>query len=289
MPSQLYFDSHELNRGYFFWLDEEILTEEGDPYELEDWIGRGANGAVFRCRQRATGEECAIKFLMRSGTTIAERFNREVRLLRQFVEDHSTRYHGVGRVKVKGSKTSSRRSLPFVVMELAECNLQDVMRAHAAPLNYEDYAGQFRGLAGALATLHDLAVHRDIKPENILVVGERWLLSDYGLCTFVNPEEDDLSTEGQNIGPKFWLSPEAQNRRLGNTDQINAASDVFQVAAIFWYVVTGRHPSGVLTQDDWTGPKKLFEVLFRSLSHDYTRRPQNGTEFLTYLESALNQ
>ena len=176
-------------------------------------------------------------------------------------------------------------------MELAERNLQDVLRDEAAPLSYEQYAGQFRGLAGALATLHSFAVHRDIKPENILVAGERWLLSDYGLCTFVNPKEEDLTPVGEvrNIGPKFWLSPEAHNRRLGCGDQINAASDVFQLAAIFWYVATGRHPSGIVTENDWTGPEKLFDVLHKSLFHDCSKRPQNGGEFFTVLADALSQ
>ena len=157
------------------------------------------------------------------------------------------------------------------------------------PISYEQYAGQFRGLAGALADIHKLAVHRDIKPENILIVGERWLLSDYGLCTFVNRQEEDLTLEGQNVGPKFWLSPEAHNRRLGCGDRINAASDVFQLAAIFWYVATGRHPSGIVTENDWPGPKKLFDVLCKSLFHDCKNRPQNGGEFFSVLSDALNE
>ena len=160
-------------------------------------------------------------------------------------------------------------------MELADCNLQDVIREEGA-LNYERYAGQFRGLAGALASLHEHAVHRDIKPENILIVGERWLLSDYGLCTFVNPDEEDLTPEGQNVGPKFWLSPEAHNRRLGCEDEINAASDVFQLAAIFWYVATGRRPSGILTEDDWTGAE---ETLSFTASIAVSRLRETTTEW----------
>lgn len=63
MSSQLYFDPAHLRRGNFFSLKSEIRTEEGDPYEIEDWIGRGGNATVFSGRQRNTGEECAIKFL----------------------------------------------------------------------------------------------------------------------------------------------------------------------------------------------------------------------------------
>lgn len=289
MTSQLYFDSAELRRGNFFELSGEIRTEEGQLYELEDWIGRGGNASVFKGRQRITGEECAIKFLMNTRLRNTRRFLREVKLLQSMKGDHITRYYGTGRVTVRHNRASRDNHLPFVVMELADCNLQEMMGAEYGPIRYEQYAGQFRGLAGALASLHDKAVHRDIKPENILVVGERWLLSDYGLCTIVNRDEEDLTPEAGNLGPKFWLSPEAHNRRLGCGDVICAASDVFQLAAIFWYVATGRHPCGVVTRDDWTGPEKLFDCLHRSLYHDVKRRPQNGGEFFTELEAALSQ
>lgn len=285
---RLYFDLEELRRGNFFNLKSKIRADEGHSYELEDWIGRGGNAAVFRGRQRATDEECAIKFLMHTSRRNAKRFLREVRLLKVMQGDHITSYYGTGRVTVRRNKSSRDNQLPFIAMELADCNLQDVMCKEGA-LDYDRYAGQFRGLAGALADLHEHAVHRDIKPENILIVGERWLLSDYGLCTFVNPGEEDLTPEGQNVGPKFWLSPEAHNRRLGREGEINTASDVFQLAAIFWYVATGRHPSGILTKGDWTGPEKLFRLLHRSLFHDGTKRPQDGHEFFTDLEEALSQ
>ena len=288
MMNNLYFDPDQLRRGNFFILKSEIRTDEGDPYELEEWIDRGGNAAVFKGRHRITGDECAIKFLMNSGWRNAKRFLREVKLLKSMHGDHITQYHGAGRVTVRHNRASRDQQMPFVVMELADCNLQDVIREEG-PLSYERYAGQFRGLASALAALHDRAVHRDIKPENILVAGERWLLSDYGLCTFVDPGEEDLTREGQNVGPKFWLSPEAHNRRLGCSDEINPASDVFQLAAIFWYVATGRHPTGILTEDDWIGPKKLFSLLHRSLYHDFTKRPQDGHEFSADLVDALTQ
>ena len=174
-------------------------------------------------------------------------------------------------------------------MELAHRNLTQFMNSVPRPLSYEVYAGQFRGLATALAALHNHAVHRDIKPENILVVGDRWLLSDYGLCSFVSPDEVEITREGENVGPRFWLSPEAHNRRLRCDDRIGTASDVFQLAAIFWYVVTGRYPGGIFTEKDWTGPPKLFGVLYTSLLHDCALRPQNGDEFLSVLSNALSQ
>lgn len=288
MTPEIYFDAEELKRGNFFKLNSEIQTEEGHSYELEDWVGRGGNAAVFQGRHRVTGEEYAIKFLMNTHFRSTKRFLREVKLLQSISGDHITTYYGAGRIVVRHNKRSGDHRLPFIVMELADCNLQDVIRREKRPISYEEYAGQFRGLAEALDTLHPKVIHRDIKPENILVSGDRWLLGDYGLCTFVNPGEEDLTPEVGNLGPKYWLSPEAHNRRLGCGDQVNAASDVFQLAAIFWYVATGRHPSGVVTVDDWKGPKKLFNLLHKSLFHDFNKRPKNGNEFYIELREALS-
>ena len=288
MDSELFFDRKELYKGNFYKLKSEIRTNEGERYEIEEWVGRGGNASVFKGRHLATGNDCAIKFLMSIQSQNTMRFSREVKLLQKIQDDHVTQYQGTGRVTVRHNKQNQNNRLPFVVMELAECNLEEKIRKEF-PLSFEQYASQFRGLASALAAVHNLAVHRDIKPENILVVGERWLLSDYGLCTYVNPNDEDLTPDGINVGPKFWLSPEAHNKRVGRGDEINAASDVFQLAAIFWYVVTGRHPSGIVTEEDWDGPDRLFNVLHKSLYHDYRKRPQNGREFFSQLEAALNK
>ena len=294
MPKQIYFSLEELNRGNFFELHEVLAADEGQHYELEEWLGRGGNAAVYRCRNSVTGDEYAVKFLMHTGDRNQKRFAREADLLKQFQNEHIVRYTGSGTANVRHilrrQRGASRvaQGLPFLVMELAKCNLQDVMKQERVPIPYERYSGQFRGLSRALAALHDIAIHRDIKPENILVSGERWMLSDYGLCSFVSPvDEEDLTPEGQNVGPKYWLSPEAHNMRLGCADQITKASDVFQLAAVFWYVATGRHPSGIVTQSDWSGPSGLFDLLQRSLLHDLKKRPKDGAEFVAELDAAL--
>lgn len=288
MIKQLYFDTNELERGNFFELDSEICTEEGHRYELDEWVGRGGNAAVFKVKRAVDGRDYAVKFLLKRGGNSKKRFSREIEIFKMMRGEHFTKYFGSGSVTAKHKRRSHDDELSFIIMELAECNLREAMQEDA-PINHERYIAQFRGLAKALASLHEHAVHRDIKPENILISGERWLLSDYGLCTYVSPGGEDLTPEGEGIGPKFWLSPEAYNRRLGCPYEVNKASDVFQLAAIFWYVVTERHPTGIVTEDDWTGPVELFPVLYKSLFHDNTKRPQNGHAFLHDLEEALEK
>lgn len=149
-----------------------------------------------------------------------------------------------------------------------------------------EYLGQFVGLTKALVKINATALHRDIKPENVLVMGDTWLISDFGLCDVLGAEAD-LSGENEKIGPIFWMSPEALNRRLGCEDEICQASDVFQLASVFWYAACGRHPSGIVEQDDWSGPEEVFPVLHQALAHDPSRRFNTSAEFSVALLEAI--
>src|SRR5438874_6622958 len=59
---------------------------------------------------------------------------------------------------------------------------------------------------------------------------------------------------------------------LFRSEEISSASDVFQLAAVFWWVVTRRHPSGILTREDWTGAERLFGPVSKALQHSLSRR-----------------
>lgn len=284
MTSLIYFDPDELGKGRYFEIDDTLVAEDGRSYSLGDWIARGGNGSVFRCVERSSGTEYAVKFLMQPRGRTLKRFYREVRLLKELQHEHIVRYRGTGRTRHSGGARGLR--CPFLIMEIADGSLSDIVLKSRIPP--EIYVGQFRGLARGLADLHAKAIHRDIKPENILVSGDRWLLSDYGLCRFSDRPELDLTPSDQAIGPKYWLSPEAHNRRLGQGDGICQASDVFQLASVFWYVATGRHPCGILTVDDWTGPARLFEPIQRALQHQKSRRPADGVAFAAAIEVAID-
>ena len=245
---------------------------------------------VHRCVETISGEEFAIKFHLSLAQKKKQRFLREIELLQQIQHEQLVKYidHGevtgsMGRKRV-GQIPSRDVRLAFLVMPLADSNLLTLLQNNRS-LPYEDYIGQFKGLARALSVLHRKAVHRDIKPENILVKGETWVLSDFGLCKFHDCSEE-ITTDNEAVGPRYWMSPEAVNRAIGNQDEISKRSDVFQLCSIFWFIVTGRHPSGCVCRGDWTGPENIFKLLLNALSHDENKRPSDGGQLAELLDSA---
>lgn len=261
-----------------------------ESYEIDpgESLGSGGNAIVYGCRNVGSGEAFAIKIQTNTQPERLCRFNREEQLLCSLRHEQLMSCIGSGEIVLKSHKFGSEPH-PFVIMPRAESNLADLVNREHKDLSFDRIAGQFRGLSEALAVLHEHALHRDIKPENILIRGETWILSDFGLCKFLDPDENgpDVTMENEKIGPVFWMSPESMNRALGRGDEITQASDVFQLAAVFWFAATKRHPTGIVKSSDWPGPPKMFEVLESALSHDPQSRPKDGTEFHERIKAAL--
>ncbi len=270
-----------------FRVPRTVAAESGARFEVGDRIAAGGNGVVHQCIDARSGEELAIKFQMQMRGRRRERFAREVALHRTIEHEHLIRYRDSGMATANGRTRDSAAGtnvIPFLVMDRADGCLSSLL-GDGRTVTYETYASQFIGLAGALGAMHARAVHRDIKPENIFVQQDRWLLSDFGLCSWKESDGTDLTRENEVIGPRFWMSPEGMDAISGE-DHICEASDVFQLAAIFWYVICGRHPIGVLKREDWVGPDKLFEPIFLALHYDRRSRPTDGTVFESMLRDA---
>ncbi|MBO6528396.1 protein kinase [Erythrobacter sp.] len=270
-------------------IADELRTDSGGIYEVGDRIAAGGNGVVHRCTDLSDGVEYAVKFLLDLREDRRARFERERELLIELSHEHLIVYQDAGTVSGELRRKRGRnipKQVPFIIMVLATESLTDLVRRGDVPS--EIFQAQFRGLAQGLGELHTRAIHRDIKPDNILVVGDRWVLSDYGLCDVLSlPPEERVTPDWQIVGPRFWMSPEANNRSIGRSDQIDAASDVFQLASVFWFVVNRSHPTGVLSRDDWCGPEALFEPIFRALHHQSAVRPANGKAFAGQIDAAI--
>lgn len=272
-------------KNLFFDIDDEIISSSGKSYELQERIGSGGNGAVYECID-SSGSTYAVKFLLQLSPKNQNRFDQEVSLMERINHPHIIRYVDKGKVDTVNRK-GHKVKLPFVIMERADGNLVDYLR-RTESVPYEIYAAQFRGLCEALAEIHKVAIHRDIKPENVLIKGETWVISDFGLCTFLDPEEHrEITKPSEKVGPAFWMSPEAVDCSYFESDLIGTHSDVFQLCAVFVFVLTKRFPGGIIQDsNNLNTTPEIRDVLIRSLSNDYSQRPADGSELVVQYNNA---
>ena len=59
------------------------------------------------------------------------------------------------------------------------------------------------------------------------------------------------------------------------------------MCAIFWFIVNRKHPSGILTKDDFSGPEKLFNPIIKGLQHEGNRRYDSTNQFLETFKNAI--
>ncbi|MGA1835879.1 serine/threonine-protein kinase [Herbiconiux sp. 11R-BC] len=199
-------------------------------YLLEDEVGSGGMGVVYRARDEALGRIVAVK-VFRESAADAARSTSETRLLASL--NHSSL------VTLFDAQTASGHP-NYLVMEYVEGpTLRE--RLAGGPIGRSDTATMARDLAEALHVVHHAGiVHRDIKPSNVLlrpshVPGEefRAKLADFGIAYLVDSTR--LTTPGTLVGTAAYLSPE-QVRGIDPAP----ASDIYALGLVLLEALTGE-------------------------------------------------
>ncbi|MGW7508452.1 serine/threonine-protein kinase [Streptomyces massasporeus] len=254
----------------------------GSKYLLEEPLGRGATGTVWRARQRETagaeaavpgqpGETVAIKVLkeeLAGDPDIVMRFLRERSVLLRLTHPNIVR---VRDLVVEGE-------LLALVMDLVEGpDLHRYLRENG-PFTPVAAALLTAQIADALAASHaDGVVHRDLKPANVLLQqydGQMHpLLTDFGIARLA--DSPGLTRTQEFVGTPAYVAPESAEGRPQTS-----AVDIYGAGILLYELVTGRPP--------FSGGSAL-EVLHQHLSAE-PRRPSTVPDPLwTVIERCLRK
>ncbi len=210
-------------------------------FMIEQKIGSGGMGAVYRASQPAMNRQVAVKILhpkLTNRKDLASRFRREARAMSHLTHPNTAKVFLYGELE-DGSL--------YIVMEYLEGkNLNQVVRREG-PLPLERAIPVLVQVCGALQEAHSQGIiHRDLKPENIFLSTNGGMkdyakVLDFGLAKVtereLRPGSIMLTQEGMVFGTPEFMSPEqAQGKKL------DARSDLYSLATILYEVLTGKLP-----------------------------------------------
>jgi eukaryotic-like serine/threonine-protein kinase len=229
-------------------------TEIG-VYRLEQLLGEGGMGAVYRAIDTKLNRAVAIKFV---STDIADssarrRFQREAQLASSLNHPHIVTVHDA-------DEFDGRQ---YLVTELVEGGtLRNWITAGRR--DWHDIVELLVGVADGLAAAHDAGIlHRDIKPANILLTKTGYAkLADFGLAKLqdspiaLTRTDLERTRPGVIVGTAAYMSPEQANGQ-----PVDARSDIFSFGIVLYELLAGRRPFEGATDVD-----VLHAIVNRSVS-----------------------
>jgi serine/threonine protein kinase len=261
-------------------------------YALDDKIGEGAFGAVYRAHHALMRRPVAVKLLQTEKLTqsSAARFEREVQLTSQLTHPNTITLYDYGRTP---------EGIFYYAMEFLDgLTIDRLVKLYGAQPEGRAIA-ILRQVCGSLAEAHAIGlVHRDIKPANVFLtqrggVPDFVKVLDFGLVKVRDTQGGaELTMAEATLGTPLYMSPEA----VEHANEVDARSDLYSLGAVGYFLVTGEALFDSLTlgevlmhQVKDLPPKPserlgrpvspdLEELLMRCLAKNPASRPANARE-----------
>ncbi len=201
-------------------------------YVLEEEIGRGGMGIVYRATRTSDHESVAIKMILKgdfASDIDRQRFDSEAIAVAKLSHPNIIPIYEIGK----------HQGRSFFCMKLVQGQSLSERLARG-PMPSQRAATVMAEISDAIRYAHEQGIlHRDLKPSNILLddAGKPYV-ADFGLAKEAE-DRDSLTRSGAILGTPSYMSPEQAS---GNRGQVNITSDVYSLGAILYHILTGHPP-----------------------------------------------
>jgi serine/threonine protein kinase len=200
-------------------------------YRIEERIGRGGMGLVYRAEHINLRRRAAIKIIapeLAETSGFRERFNREARIAAALQHPNIVTVYDAG----------EEDGLLYLAMQYIEgSDLSSVLRSQGRLRPYRAI-DVCRQVAAALDAAHGMGlIHRDVKPANVLIEGRTAFLTDFGLTKRVEGTQTQLTKAGDVVGTIHYVAPEQiEGGRVG------ARTDIYSLGCLLYHCLSGELP-----------------------------------------------
>jgi len=273
-------------------------------YKIQQELGAGGMGVVYRAADSKLGRDVAIKVLPTEFAKDPERlarFEREARLLASLNHPNVAAIHGL----------EETDGIPYLVLEFVAGETLG-QRLARSPLEMTEALGICRQIAEALEEAHDKGiVHRDLKPANVMITpAGKVKVLDFGLAKAFQaaPSDVDFSqsptvtaesvSHGKILGTAAYMSPEQARGK-----SLDKRTDIWSFGCVLYEALSSKRAfagqtmsdsiAAVLTREpDWQAPPAatppaVQALLRRCLQKDPERRMRDIGDARIELEEAI--
>lgn len=251
-----------------------LATLQFTDYVLEQLLGAGGMGKVYRAREKHTGKTVAIKALHKSRQAdrrAVARFLQEAEIVAKLNHPHIVGVRGMGQFPSGGY---------FLAMDFVDGADLEV-RLQQSSLAVGEAAQVGRQVASAVQYAHERGVvHCDLKPGNVLIDARgQALVTDFGFAYLIAGGD---SLAAHHIGGTTgYIAPEILSGRSPPTP----ATDIYALGMLLWTLTTGRPPEEYCELDTVNeAAGKLFAICRRCLAGDPAARYRSAAEMSRELE-----
>ncbi|MEM7010127.1 MAG: serine/threonine-protein kinase [Verrucomicrobiota bacterium] len=278
--------SKTLRGGSAIWEPPPLahLAHLLEGYEIQQLLGRGGMGAVYRGLQSSLNRSVAIKILPAELTdedeSFIDRFRREGEAMAALSHPNIVTIHDFGETDADHC---------YLIMEFVDgLDLHQLIQR--GELNQQRSLEIVSKVCDALEYAHRQGyVHRDLKPANILISKDGEVkLCDFGLAKVVAPEEANAAPQptltqiGSIMGTPDYSSPEQLDGR-----EVDHRADLYSLGVIVYEMLTGEIPRGVFVPpSEKTGvDERLDQLVRKAMMSEISQRYQSATEIRTEVAS----